>query len=119
MNKLFYLILICFCLLSCEDIFIKDISNKTITIIAPADNASLTNSEITLAWETIEGAESYQVIVVSSSFDNIETFACDSVTTNYNLKLPLDAGTYEWSVQAHNSAYSSLKSYGKFKVTAP
>ncbi len=121
MNKLLYLTILCCatCFIACDDIFVEDISDDSITIVAPGDGVVLTNSSLTLVWETLEGAESYQVVIVSPSFSDIRSYVCDSVTEDYKMKLTLDPGTYEWSVQGHNSAYASLKSIRKFEIAAP
>lgn len=106
-------------LTACDDIFVEDISDNEVTLVAPANHVVLNNADVTLVWDTLEGAEQYQVIVVSPSFDRIESYVCDSITDDYKLKVTLTSGEYEWSVQAHNSAYSSLKSIGSFEVEIP
>jgi hypothetical protein len=112
-------ILICLGGTACDDIFVKNISDKTVNIVSPVNHATLSQTKTTLVWETMEGAENYQIVIVSPSFDHIETYVCDSVTPNYKLKLPLSEGTYEWSVRASNSAYYSLNSYGTFQIKKP
>ncbi len=119
MNKFCCIILVNLCLISCDDIFVKDISDKTVNIIAPISDTTLNDHEVSLVWETIEGADNYQVIIVSPSFSNIQKITCDSITTDYKLKLTLENGSYEYSVQAHNFAYSSLKSSRQFTVNVP
>jgi len=110
---------ICMGVTSCEDIFVKDISKKTVDMIAPVNNAILNQTDPTLVWTSTEGAEHYHIIIVSPSFDHIETYACDSITSDYKLKFTLSSGTYQWSVQALNTAYQSLKSYGTFQINKP
>ncbi len=120
-NKLLYLTILFFslCFIACDDIFVENISDNAVNIVAPGVDAALQNNSVSLVWETLEGAETYQVIVVSPSFDNIQTYVCDSITEDYKIKVDLDPGKYEWSVQAHNSAYESLKSTRKFEIVEP
>lgn len=106
-------------LTACEDIFVKDISDKQINIIAPADNIALDKHEVTLVWDELEGAQNYHVIIVSPSLAEVRYYACDSITEDYKLKVTLPNGSYEWSVQATNSAHESLKTYEKFQIAVP
>ena len=121
MNKLFYsfLLLIMSCLIACDDIFVEDISDDSVSLIAPGEGVTLKNNEVTLVWEALEGAEDYLIVVVSPEFDNILTYICDSITDMCKMKLTLDSGQYEWSVQARNSAYESLKSIRNFEISDP
>lgn len=106
-------------LAACGDIFVKDISEKQVEMVTPINNVIVKNKEITLVWETLEDAEKYHVVIVSPSLSEIRSYACDSVTEDYKIKVSLPNGTYEWSVQASNSAYESLKSYAKFQISVP
>lgn len=103
---------------ACGDIFVKDISEEQIKIVTPKDNVVIKNNEITMVWEALEDAEEYHVIIVAPSFSKVLYYACDSVTKDYKIKISLPNGAYEWSVQATNSAYVSLKTYDKFQIAA-
>lgn len=119
MKQLTLLLLSLFIFSACEDIFVKDISDKRIDIVAPANGAKVNRNEITLVWEELEGAKDYHVIVVAPSLAKVLYYACDSITEDYKLKISLPNGTYEWFVQASNSAHVSLKSSQTFEVAAP
>ena len=108
--------LIAVCCTACDDFIEEDISDNRVNILAPKDKVMLDSNQLTLVWEELEGAESYHVVVVSPSFDDIVYYACDSVTEDYKLNVSLPNGIYEWSVQAVNSAYTSLKSCDKFQI---
>lgn len=119
MKQLMILLLSLLLFAACDDIFVKDISNKQINIVAPQKDIIVDKNEITLVWDELEGAKKYHVIIVSPSYAEVLYYACDSITEDYKLKVSLPNGAYEWSVQATNSAYSSLKSNAKFQVAAP
>ena len=121
MNKLHYLFLIILlsCLIACDDIFTEDISDDSVTLIAPGEGVNLKSNEITLAWEALEGAEDYLIVVVSPKFDNVFSYICDSITDQCKMKVTLNSGQYEWSVQARNSAYESIKSIRNFEISNP
>ncbi len=119
MKQILILLFSLMALTACEDIFVKDISDKQINIVAPANNIVLDKSEVTLVWEELEGAQNYHVIVVSPSLAEVRYYACDSITEDYKLKVSLPNGAYEWSVQATNSAHKSLKTYETFQITTP
>lgn len=118
--KLFVSLLLSLLLFTaCEDIFVKDISNKKIEIVAPKSNAVLNKNEVTLVWEELEGAKEYHVTIVSPSLAEVLYYPCDTIIEDYKLKLSLPNGSYEWFVQASNSAHKSLKSSDKFQIAVP
>lgn len=119
MKQLFILLLSLFIFSACEDIFVKDITDKRIDIVAPANGAIVNKKEITLVWEELNGATDYHVIIVSPSITEVLYYACDSVTKDYKLKVSLPNGVYEWSVQASNSAHISHKSSQTFQIAVP
>lgn len=119
MKQLTILVFSLFVFSACEDIFVKDISDKQIDIVAPANGAIVNRNEVTLVWEELKGAKDYHVIIVVPSFAEVLYYACDSITEDYKLKVTLPNGAYEWSVQATNSAHVSLKSHRTFQIAVP
>lgn len=119
MKQILILLLTLMALTACDDIFVKDISDKQINIVAPANNIVLDKNEVTLVWEELEGAENYHVVIVSPSLAEVRYYACDSITEDYKLKVTLPNGAYEWFVKATNSAHESLKTYETFQIAAP
>ena len=116
---LIFTLLISLILFSCEDIFEKDITNDSVMILSPLSKNSIQSDKVTFLWELLEGADQYHIVVVSPSFENIQTYVCDSLTDKYTISLSLPAGEYEWSIQARNSAYESQKKNVSFKVERP
>lgn len=105
-------------LASCADFFEEDISDKTIQVICPSDNALITSNKLSFAWSEEEGVEKYHVIIVSPSFDNAQHFICDTILSSHKMELQLPKGDYQWSIQAENFGYKSLTNYLTFKITA-
>lgn len=116
-KNLMHLAILSLMLVACDDFLVKDISDNEVSIIAPSNNVTLNANKATLVWEPVDGAEEYHVVIVSPSFSEVIYHACDSITTDYKIEVSLPIGTYEWSVQATNSAYSSLKTIGKFQIS--
>ena len=53
----------------CSDFIVKDITDETVKILAPPDSFHSNSPEITLWWEEVDGAEDYNLQIVSQSFD--------------------------------------------------
>lgn len=109
MKKYIYLFLVTTVLASCSDIIeLPDISNTSVNLIAPSDNATLNLTTLTLSWDSVEDAESYQVQVAQPDFENILQLVQDSTLTENSISVDLEAGTsYQWRVRAINSDYAT------------
>lgn len=103
-------------LISCDDFFVKDISKINIKVQLPANGCELLQNRVSFVWEEEEGVDTYHVVVVTPSFDSIQTYLCDTVLSSNKMKLNLMAGKYQWSIQAENFGYKSLVNYMTFKV---
>ena len=63
----------------CDDIIeVEDISNTTVIILAPTNNAVLNNTTLTFSWEPIESAETYQIQIATPTFDEALQIVVDS-----------------------------------------
>ncbi|MBL4605810.1 MAG: hypothetical protein JKY02_09190 [Flavobacteriaceae bacterium] len=115
MKKIHYaLILVCF--LSCEAVFLDDLSNDTVVLLAPLDNAQLDVGNNTFSWELLDNAETYQIQIATPSFANANQIVLDSVTSLRMLIHDLSAGTYQWRIKALNSEYETPFSTVDFTV---
>lgn len=89
---------------SCDDFIEKDISKKTVTILAPAEGYKTSSLTNTYWWEEVDGAEEYRFQIVKGTFSNIVQYVVDSTFSNnkfdYTLSLP---GNYQWRVRAMNN----------------
>ncbi len=101
-----------FCLLlsviACDDIIeVVDISNKTVSILAPTNDAILKTNEITFTWEALEEAETYQIQIATPNFVNATQILVDSTLAKTSFTKTLDSGSYQWRVRAGNSDYQT------------
>jgi len=115
-KSLFVLVLMC--LLACDDIIeVVDISGSTITVLAPSNQAVLTDTDVTFTWDVVEDAESYKIQIATPSFANAEQIVTDSLVTTTFFKGMLNSGSYEWRVRAENSGYATPYTAQKFTVS--
>ena len=112
--KKYLAIIICPLLLAaCDDFFETDISKRNVDIIAPTNGVRVTAGDIAFRWYAVERATGYRFTLVEPSFDSAARIladtliAADSVARTYGCRLNMDAGEYEWSVEAFNTAYAS------------
>ncbi|WP_457617873.1 hypothetical protein [Lutibacter sp.] len=104
-------------LISCEEIFYEDdISKDTIGLIAPNDNAIFDIQKVLLNWRSIEGAEQYQLQIVSPSFLNSSRLVKDTILTTTTYEIELAPNEYQWRVKGINSAYETAYSTNSFEI---
>jgi len=118
MKKYLYsLVIVCLCV-SCSDIIeVPDISDDSVILIAPVDNATLNMTTVTLFWESVDDAENYRIQIAQPDFENILLLEQDSVVTENSISVQLEAGiTYEWRVRAQNSEYATPYSTYSFTL---
>lgn len=110
MNKLkaVYAILLLAVVGSCtKDFIVKDIKDKLVTVIAPANNTTTANNLITFWWEEIDGAEKYNLQIVKPNFAAVQELVVDTNVTGDKFKLTLTPGAYQWRIRAKNSGGST------------
>jgi hypothetical protein len=115
MKKIYYTLILA-CLFSCEAVFVEDISNDSVVLLAPLDNSQLNVGNNTFSWELINDAETYQIQIAIPNFENANQIVLDSIVLDNNLLQSLDAGTYQWRVKASNSEYETQFSTVNFTV---
>lgn len=108
MNRLYFIILLAtFC--SCEELIeVEDISNETVSVLAPANNSILESTMVNFTWQPIDRAESYQLQVALPNFDNAQTIVEDTIISTTNYTKTLESGNYQWRIKAINFAYETL-----------
>lgn len=110
---------------ACGDIFETDISGKEVHVTAPVDDAGVTEGNVSFLWEVLDGAQKYHVTVVTPDFEHAVTAVKDtlvypdSLAVSLGFRMRLAAGGYQWSIQAFNSAYGSVRSVYDLTVVAP
>ena len=112
MNRLVFLLLIfeIVFLSSCKDIFEEDISEDKVNVIAPTNAKRFKTREITFIWDELEGADEYQIEIVTPRYTAIEKIVKDTTIdgskTSWNYTFP-NVGEYEWKIVAKNGGYTS------------
>ncbi len=105
--------------IACDDIIeVVDISNETLTILAPTNNVELTNNDVTFNWNAIEDVDNYRLQIAAPNFENAAQIIEDSTLTGTSLVKTLESGNYEWRVRGQNSAYSTSFIGATFSVNA-
>ncbi|MEX0290065.1 MAG: hypothetical protein AB3N14_13225 [Flavobacteriaceae bacterium] len=109
----------------CEDILeVPDISKETVTLLAPKNNTTVEDSQVTLSWTEVAEADAYLVQLATPNFENASQLLLDSlVVVDSTFVAPrvtktLDNNMYEWRVRAANSGYQTEYSSGNFSVEA-
>ncbi|WP_299334926.1 hypothetical protein [uncultured Psychroserpens sp.] len=109
MSKKIWIILLVFAVFNCEELIeVEDISNETVTILAPSNNLVIDNTNINFSWQPLDFADEYQLQIASPNFDNAEEIVEDTLISNTNFSKILATGDYQWRVKATNFAYETL-----------
>jgi hypothetical protein len=88
-------------IVSCDDIFVDDISDESITLIAPNDSLLTQELNHTFVWEKLQGATEYQVIISAGAV------LTDTIVAKTSLFHKLDTGVYQWCVRGMNGGYET------------
>jgi hypothetical protein len=122
MRKILWLLAFVFVINACDDIIeVEDISDRTVTLVAPTNGAILSSGTIHFDWEPIEDAESYRIQIATPDFDAplqivADSTLADSTATNTTFSVSLNSGTYQWRVRAQNSDYHTNYTTRSFTV---
>ena len=103
---------------SCQDIFMADLSAKEVILLAPADQVSMDDAELTFWWEEVEGAEFYKLQVVSPSFEATQKLLLDTLLQGNQFIKTLYPDTFAWRVKAINSGSESAFFSAQFYVNS-
>ncbi len=101
---------------SCEAIFVDDISDDVVVIIAPSNNTNLDAGDILFTWSAVTDATNYKLQIAVPGFENASQILVDSLTTETSVSVDLTAGEYQWRVKAMNSDYETEYSTVSFSV---
>lgn len=92
---------------SCDDLIEKDISKKELILIAPGDNLRTSVATQTFWWEEVDGARTYNLQIVSPSFESVEIVLADTILSKNKFVINLFPGKFEWRLKAQNGSYES------------
>ncbi len=101
---------------NCEAIFVEDVSNETVILLAPINDAQITSGNIQFNWQEIENVIEYKIQIAKPNFAAAGQILLDSITTSTVISKDLEVGDYQWRVSASNSGYTTNYSISSFKV---
>lgn len=117
--RTYLLLTLAFCSFSCaEVIFEEDISDKTVTLMAPFDTASFTSTGINFSWEAVEFADQYRIQIARPNFEFPLEIVVDQTIEETTLSQQLNVGEYQWRVKALNSGYETVYSTRSFTIVS-
>jgi hypothetical protein len=89
-------------------ILASSLTNQTVLLSAPANNASTTQSNVIFKWGTLYKATRYHLQIDTNSFADESALVKDQSTPGalFTFKLPKDQ-VYQWRVQAENDSSQS------------
>jgi len=115
-------LLLFFLITSCEEIINEEnISNDTLQLLAPTNDAVLaTKQKIAFNWEELEGADNYQLQIATPDFVSATQIILDTLISRTDYMVDsLATKPYEWRVKGLNSAYETGYSTNVFTVEEP
>lgn len=95
--------------------FDNDLSEVAVHLIAPANDAVMTDQEITFSWEAVPFSENYKIQIATPDFENATQLLADEVLSSTSFSNTLEDGAYQWRVKAQNS--ESETSYTTYSLT--
>src|ERR1035437_6134947 len=96
-NSIFIVIgIIVFLVFGCEDFEEHDLSKTPVFINAPSDKLITTLTSLTFWWDSVPGAQTYNIQIVSKSFIQIENVLVDTIVKKNKFQRSFDIGTYAW-----------------------
>ncbi len=104
-------------LLSCEEIInVENISNDTIQILAPTNNAQLADGAVSFNWQGLSGADGYELQIATPNFAAATQIVLDSTVSSNSFIKTLTAGAYEWRIRGVNSAFATPYTANSFSI---
>jgi hypothetical protein len=117
MKKIIVLIITSISLLTCDDIIeVEDISNKSITILAPKSGVNVEDVNVSFTWEALEDIDNYKIQIAKPNFETAQQIVTDSLVSITSFNKSLTSGSYEWRVRAENSGYVTSFTTQNFTV---
>jgi hypothetical protein len=101
---------------NCEAIFVENISDENVTLLAPTNNIEVAKGLIQFNWEEVVDATEYRIQIATPDFVNTAQVVLDSIVTSTVFSKDLDVGEYQWRVKASNSGYETAYTSLSFSV---
>ncbi len=107
-NKILAMLVITITCNSCDEIiYVPNITEETVTIIAPTNAVSVSAGNVNFNWEIVDEATEYQLQIATPNFAQASQIVEEQLTTTTSFDVELVANEYEWRVRAINSAYET------------
>lgn len=85
----------------------KDISDKTVVLVSPTNNAQFSSTGVAFTWDEVENATKYTLQIARPNFETPIQIVLDTTVTSASFTQQLPIGNYEWRVKASNESYST------------
>lgn len=116
MKKNFSLLFLLALFFACEAIFVENISEKTVILLAPKNTSEVVNGVIQFNWQEVLDATKYEVQIATPNFAIASQIVLDSIINNTIISKDLEVGEYQWRVKAFNSDFSTNYTTNSFSV---
>ena len=117
MKKILLLPMLLLLVFSCEEILLEDdITDETVNLVAPVDDAEFYSTGITFTWDPIANGTQYRIQIARPNFTAPLQIITDNVVDTTSFTTQLNVGDYEWRIKAVNSGYQTAYSTRAFKV---
>ncbi|MFV0571690.1 MAG: hypothetical protein ACK5M1_04555 [Xanthomarina gelatinilytica] len=117
MKKIIFIILFGVVILACDDIIeVEDISERTVTVLAPTDESILTITDVNFSWNDVEDSEQYRLQIATPDFETATQIVLDTTIVFTNFTKTLELGNYEWRIRAENSDYQTAYTTQRFSI---
>ena len=104
-------------LMACDDIIeVEDISEESVNLLAPVDEAVLNITDPIFSWQPVADAETYHLQIAQPSFEAALQIVADTTLEGTRYNTSLEINTYEWRVRAENSGYQTDYTTQSFSV---
>ncbi len=88
-----------------KDFIESDLKDKLVSILAPADDDTVSTTTPLFWWNEIEGTRSYHIQLVYPDFDSPQALLYDTLVEGDRFYPNLDPGyTYHWRIRPENSS---------------
>jgi hypothetical protein len=114
-----FLVLIMFFSISCDDIFVNDISTSIIQLNTPSSGWQSKEHEVSFRWESVPDAVNYQLEVVTPGFSVNHRLVFEKLLDTSKFDTILPAGSYEWRIKAINPASETDYFSSAFTILSP
>jgi hypothetical protein len=102
--------------IACQNLLEQDISDQMVVLNSPPDQMHSDNYNQTFWWNKVDGATTYNLQVVSPSFENIKRLVLDTNLSSNQFIYSFYPDTFTWRVKAYNPASETQYTYATFYI---